>query len=174
MEPTAAEREEHNLTHVPYRAWCKHCVRGRGKSEAHKQLEAEKQHSVPHVSIDYCFLGQDENKCMPVLVLRDHTSRFTFSEVFPVKGTGHVYCAKQVVANVEFLGHSKFILKSDQEPAILDLRNQVIKDCKAHGIDVLKEESPVGESQSNGVIERAIQDVKGLVPVDVDDIKADL
>ena len=25
--PSAQEREEHELTHIPYRAWCKHCVK---------------------------------------------------------------------------------------------------------------------------------------------------
>ena len=30
-EPSEEERREHNLTHLPYRSWCKHCVGGRGK-----------------------------------------------------------------------------------------------------------------------------------------------
>ena len=30
--PTRTEIEEHNLTHLPYRSWCRHCVRGRGRS----------------------------------------------------------------------------------------------------------------------------------------------
>ena len=109
---------------------------------------------------------------MPVLVMRDHASRLSFSEVFPVKGTKHAYCVKQVCANIETLGHSKFILRSDQEPAILDLCSSVIQDCKSKGIDVLKEHSPVGESQSNGVVERAIQDVEGLVRTLKDDLES--
>ena len=28
--PTKAEVYEHEVTHLPYRTWCKHCVRGRG------------------------------------------------------------------------------------------------------------------------------------------------
>ena len=31
-EPTAQERLDHAIAHVPYRSWCPHCVRGRGKS----------------------------------------------------------------------------------------------------------------------------------------------
>ena len=30
-EPSAEERREHELTHLPYRNWCKHCV-GTGAS----------------------------------------------------------------------------------------------------------------------------------------------
>ena len=51
-EPTQQERDEHEATHLPYRSWCKHCVRGRGRSEAHKQLQADTSHTVPHVSMD--------------------------------------------------------------------------------------------------------------------------
>ena len=33
--PTAEEVKRHYLTHVPYRSWCPHCVKGRGKEMAH-------------------------------------------------------------------------------------------------------------------------------------------
>ena len=29
-DPTKEEREEHEKTHLPFRSWCRHCVRGRG------------------------------------------------------------------------------------------------------------------------------------------------
>ena len=32
-EPSAEERKEHELTHLPFRSWCRHCVRGRGEEE---------------------------------------------------------------------------------------------------------------------------------------------
>ena len=30
-QPTAAQREEHDLTHFPFRSWCRACVLGRAK-----------------------------------------------------------------------------------------------------------------------------------------------
>ena len=30
-EPSEDERREHNLTHLPFRSWRPHCVRGRGR-----------------------------------------------------------------------------------------------------------------------------------------------
>ena len=162
-EPTQQERDEHEATHLPYRSWCKHCVRGRGRSEAHKQLQADSSHTVPHVSMDYCFMGQDESKCLPILVIRDHASKFVYSHVVPSKGTSHAYPAAQTFVDIEQLGHSKIVLKNDQEPAIVDLHNAVAAKCKEKGIDVDPENSPVEESQSNGVIERAVQDVEGMV-----------
>ena len=34
-EPTREEREEHEKARLPFRSWCKHCVRGRGKQLPH-------------------------------------------------------------------------------------------------------------------------------------------
>ncbi len=35
QEPTKEEVEEHSLIHVPFRSWCPHCVRGRGRNPGH-------------------------------------------------------------------------------------------------------------------------------------------
>ena len=55
LKPTEAEVEEHNLTHLPYRSWCRHCVRGRGKEMPHRKLEDEA--GMPEVHADLCFLA---------------------------------------------------------------------------------------------------------------------
>ena len=38
VTPTAAERERHALTHMPYALWCAHCVRCRGRKLPHRRL----------------------------------------------------------------------------------------------------------------------------------------
>jgi hypothetical protein len=165
-QPSQAEREAHEATHLPYRSWCRHCVRGKGKSESHKRLDAEKEHTIPTVSMDYCFMGQvDDDKTLPILGIRDHRHKVTYSHVVPSKGTKHPYSVGQVVHDIDQLGYSKLILKNDQEPAIVDLQKQVIVELKEKGIECIPENSPVSESQSNGVIERGIQDIEGQVRV---------
>ena len=54
------------------------------------------------------------------------------------------------------------IIKSDQENSMTDIVNAV-KRVRAEDIDVLTEKSPVGEHQSNGKVERAIQNVESQV-----------
>ena len=52
MLPTALEVERHCLTHVPYRSWCPHCVRGRGKEMNHDKKQ--KEHSaLKEFAFDY-------------------------------------------------------------------------------------------------------------------------
>ena len=35
-QPTHSEYLDHCVTHYPYRAWCKHCVEGRGREFGHE------------------------------------------------------------------------------------------------------------------------------------------
>ena len=35
--PSRQEVQEHELTHIPYRSWCAHCVRGAGRSDEHRR-----------------------------------------------------------------------------------------------------------------------------------------
>ena len=40
--PTRTEVYEHEVTHLPYRNWCKHCVHGRGVSSPHQKRTRRK------------------------------------------------------------------------------------------------------------------------------------
>ena len=63
------EREEHSTTHTFFRAWCDHCVRGRGmkmqhrsKTEEEKRREREEE-SAPRICMDYGYMSkQDEEE----------------------------------------------------------------------------------------------------------------
>ena len=87
--PSPEDVEEHNLTHVPYRNWCRHCVRGRGKEAAHKKTaeDADKERAEFHC--DFCFPGdEDDKKNLIVLLMRERISRMTLATVVPTKSTG--------------------------------------------------------------------------------------
>ena len=53
-EPSAAERELQEATHEPYRTWCRACVAGRGRFEAHSSSNLEGTLMV--IGVDYGFL----------------------------------------------------------------------------------------------------------------------
>ncbi len=53
--PTQEEIDKHNILHLPYRTWCPHCVRGKGRDDAHAATNRE--HKIPTLSIDYAFLS---------------------------------------------------------------------------------------------------------------------
>ena len=40
-EPSEDERRERNLTHLPFRSWRPHCVRGRGREADHRRYKEQ-------------------------------------------------------------------------------------------------------------------------------------
>ena len=94
---------------------------------------------------------------MPIMVVKDRKTRTIRPRVAPQKGS-HWYGIKVLSGIIESLGHSKVILKSDQEPALVSLKDAVKSEAR---VNLVLEESPEYESKSNGEVERAIQMVQG-------------
>ena len=96
--------------------------------------------------------------------MRSGRGRWTYSEVFPSKGVQNSWCAKRLAAELAALPWPRFILKSDQEASILALKAEALKVLSVLAEkEVVLEESPVGDSQSNGLAEMAVREVKGVV-----------
>ena len=78
-EPTSQERQEHNLTHLPYRTWCQVCVEAKGKLHQHPRLTSKQ----PVVQIDYGFLGLegDEQRKLTLLCIVDTTSAVSYTHL---------------------------------------------------------------------------------------------
>ena len=163
--PSAKEIDEHNLTHFPYRSWCRHCVRGRGKEASHVKAQNEPG-DVPEFHFDWCFPGEEEAfKNLTVLVGRMRGTRMTLSALMPSKSTGE-FASRRIMAFLRECGCelSKIIIKTDQEPAILSMIADVIKiRAERGGAETIPENSPTYSHQSNGVIERGVQSVEGII-----------
>jgi hypothetical protein len=88
-EPTAEERNEHEMTHLPYRSWCRHCVRGRGKEAAHRR-QGPSEGELHELHFDFAFMGEEDEpgKCVTMLVVRERSSRMTLATAVPSKSTG--------------------------------------------------------------------------------------
>ena len=56
IQPTKAEHDIHRLIHVPFRAWCRECVLGRGRDRYHKRIVGEDD--VARIAMDYMFLTE--------------------------------------------------------------------------------------------------------------------
>ena len=166
--PSQEEVDKHNLTHLPFRNWCSHCMKGRGK-EAPRYWSKEGQGELPEVSLDFCFPSREGgNGALIILVAKERRSKMTLSLVVPSKSTG-AFAACRVWAFLREIGCERgdLILKSDQEPAIMALFAEVSKlRAEKGGIGrTIEEASPVGSSSSNGIVERGIQSVEEQVRV---------
>ena len=117
--PSRAEVEEHELTHLPYRSWCKHCVKGRGKESPHRKTD-EQENSMPEVHWDYMFLGEenDPGNSLTVIVGKERSTKMSMSAVVPDKSTGE-FLSKRAMAFQSEIGCASgdITVKSDQEAA---------------------------------------------------------
>lgn len=85
--PSQEEVDKHNLTHCPYRSWCRHCVRGRGVEMA-RSLSNGVPGEVPEFSFDFCFPAEASGDGVIVRVGRLRHTRMTMGVMVPTKTTG--------------------------------------------------------------------------------------
>jgi hypothetical protein len=101
--PTEQEVQQHDITHLPFRSWCPHCVSGKARNRPHRKLK-DKVHQVPNIVVDYCFLkGEGDEESLIVQVARDEESSYLFAHAVPRKGLTHIHGAAELVKDIERL-----------------------------------------------------------------------
>ena len=130
-EPTEAEMLKHEATHVPYRSWCQHCVRGRGRRKPHyRRDEGEGGNKAPKVSMDYFFLGGEECEASenPVFVMLDEECGSRYARMLDHKGMDegrNEWLILDAADEIRSWGHvegCELILKTDNEASMLAVR----------------------------------------------------
>ena len=116
--PTAAEIMAHNITHLPYRSWCPHCVAARRPNSHHARSKTEDRKASPLLVADYCFMKDNEDEdIVTVLVVRLYPAKAILATVCPSKGIDDHVIAR-VTKFISDSGYLKLIYRSDQEPAL--------------------------------------------------------
>ena len=162
--PSQQEVEQHRLTHRLFRLWCPHCVRGKSREDRHLgSRQKDEWHGIPKIASDYFFIGQrrslkrseresqekaaEEEGQTPILVIKDCHSKALFAHACPCKGA-HEAVVARVVSDLDMLGYKRVLVRTDGEPAILDLWNKV---KEKWGGEIVKVESATGYHNSDGV-----------------------
>ena len=131
--PSRQEMLEHNITHMPFRNWCPHCLAGKAKSTKHMQGAGLGVSETPIISMDYMFMGdkntdvneedaeedarisedkfeeedKDDQKAK-ILVMRDARSRLCGATPVPKKGLdAEGWSLKESLRFLELLGYTK-------------------------------------------------------------------
>ena len=73
------------------------------------------------------------------------------------------------------MGIGRLIFQSGQEPAIMALKREAAEVLREdHGVTVMLRESPVAESQSNGVVETAACDIGAGAVFDIRHLRSSM
>ena len=163
-DPTPAERERHNATHLPYRPWCSICVKANGKEDPHyRQVKSELQSGIPEAAMDYASLCETRDKSdkIRLMIGKERWTKSFFCHKVKCKGLGDPYIVTNVVKSIETMGHTKIALTTDGEPAIVQVQAEIQK--KRSPLMTVPRNPPAYDPQSNGLAERAVGQVKGQI-----------
>ena len=126
---------------------------------------------TPTIGMDYCFPegrgrddggehGQDRHP-QTVLLARESFGGTTLAMQVPRKGAAHRGVVKYLAQWIKGLGYPTVILKGDPEPSIKQLQDELRRTNE--DVITVPENSPTGDSASNGLAERAIEEVEGYL-----------
>ena len=191
FKPSAKGIAEHNITHLHYRDWCPICVRACGVSAPHFKDVDRSEHAVPAVCADYCLVCRDpkledeadddddvveepeedsereataRKERATILNVKDVLTGCLRPHLVPRKGVaGCSWIAREVAKDLALWGHNNCIFKSDQERSIVAVYNEVAQLHVPYRL--IPENSPKGDSQANGVIERGNRSLKNQIRV---------
>ena len=121
--PTAAETAAHEVCHIPYRAWCTSCVRGRAKSQPHRSQHDKHDDRHPVVSIGYAFFSSPpgagdaatSGSEVPVLIVFGRLAKCAFAHLLKSKSADDPHAADMLLRDLQKLGNSSVSLTGDQE-----------------------------------------------------------
>ena len=158
--PSRWEKERHEVAHIPFRSWCPTCVAGRGVKAPHEVKKKREEDELPRFSMDYGFMGQEDQESAVLLAMRELKTGMMLGMVVPRKGLAESWIERRVAQFMNSFGYKKVLLRSDNENSIVALRKMIIKLCDAEVID---EDSIKGESQTNGLAEVGVKIIEGIV-----------
>ena len=132
-EPTKEERQSHEATHCPFRAWCEVCVKVKSPDGKHTKQLGNAEH-IPVIEFDYEFATDtpgDPHRKISMMVATDSIHGSIFAVVARRKG-GQDDHVMQIFQNFfDRLGLVRAKLKCDHEPSTLDVANTLIKRCQS-------------------------------------------
>ena len=107
--PTNVSKEEfdaHQLTHLPFRSWCDHCVRGKAVDDAHRPM-IDPHRGEAKTGMDYFFLARatDPQHAKAILNCLDFQLGAVFAAMV-VKG-GDPYALAVALEAVKYTGRTR-------------------------------------------------------------------
>eukprot|EP00439_Symbiodinium_sp_Y106_P049166 s1310_g6.t1 len=144
-EPSESERRLQELTHLPYRDWCEHCVKSKGR-QSHAVKKNDRQ---PVIQIDFSFLSTEND--LPkrtILNATDVQTGYAMAIVLPAKGSIEKYAVAELRRFVFEIGRTFGIVQYDKENSLKVIAKDL---CKTIG-GLSMRAAPTGHSQSQGSV----------------------
>ena len=187
-ELTPHQKARHFISHLPYDPSCEICVACRRPNDPHS-LSHESSRTIPLLVGDFGYMrdSKDDDNAT-ILVLKLYPFRLNFACVVASKGPDPLIVSR-ISKWLTDSGLMHFAYRSDKEPSIVAMIQQACAMAGRNGVHVktleddeaeysdtpdstvpidramvaVPEHNHPGESQSNGLSERSIQEVVGQI-----------
>ena len=169
--PDAATVASHNLTHLPFAAWCDLCQSAKGRDMPHQGVAVVPfGKGMPIVHFDWAEfttngdgkdIGLDEGITQTTLIGVDAETGYPTAISMPKND--YVFGVKKVIAFLTETRHEAVRIRIDDEPVLVALMAKV-KSARLPLVTKV-EFTPLFSSQSNGAAERMIQTVRRYTTV---------
>ena len=117
--------------------------------------------------LDFFFAGEKGDPTAIMIAIKDCRSKALHAYLLDSEEANHKVVSK-IAQWIDSLGYKRVIIKSAREPAIVSVQDKVRAEAKT---ETVPENSPKGESQSNGQIESGIRELMGMIRTLKDDIE---
>ena len=166
--PSEEEIKSHNLTHLPYKDWCSACNMAKARPDAHRvDPDSLKQRETPVISFDYCHTGktgeavEEGAQVQKLTAVVVHDSHSNAVHCVPVRGKHQgKHVAKEIIKFINFLGYGSVCLRTDNEPATLDIQRVIQRARQRQNLRTVIENGKVLDKGSNPHAEKAIDRVR--------------
>ena len=133
----------------------------------HQHRAGGRETTTPAIAIDYGYLNERDDPLQeaagaPIWVSKCDRNRWIGAAIVPTKGADE-YAVAELKNDVIRSGFTEVLVRSDNEPAILALKESAPTALKLAGVAVKAEESTLYDSRSNGLAESVAKDVKDAV-----------
>ncbi len=159
IKPSAEAIAAHNFTHFPYRNWCAICVEAKGKEFPHvrgaNEPDDDDKGAIPTVALDYNEPDAEGELKVRTIVGKDESTGNILHHKVTCKGVGDEWAIRKVTKDLEELGRRDVILKTDGEPAIVNVQAKVQASRDGRTIP---RNPPICDPKANGPCEKAVQD----------------
>ena len=135
--------------------------------------------AIPVVSFDYCYTGvsseQPSGRARKLTVLVAHDTGTGSLLGLPVASKGKEglrFTAVELTRFIQNLGHNSVCLQTDNEPSTLALQDLIVGVHTRLGFQTLIRNAPVDSRASKGHVEKAVDLIRGLSNVLLDQVRA--
>ena len=111
-KPTDDERMSHSVSHLPFRAWCSHCVKGLARDGSHRRDDGPPP-DIPIAAMDFCFVHtESDDDVLTILAMKEKPFQSVGATVLPDKSASE-FAVAAIIGYLDFSGHQEDMIKCD-------------------------------------------------------------